>query len=126
MSESTAEVKKETAKNVPEPKPAAAEVKTGGVAAQTVATSTTSPTASSTRTSGQPANGTLVSDLIDHLKVMQFPQGTDRICVVTKLPDSVRQKFGTLTWEFRASQGTGEEYCKRYFPGIPVEVQVMK
>ena len=61
---------------------------------------------------------------IDHIEVFRFAQGTDRVTIYTDLPEATlpddRQK---LTLEFRAARGTGEAYCKKYFPTVPIELK---
>ncbi len=59
------------------------------------------------------------------IQIIRFKYSTDKIYLNTDLPGCVIDDEGTVeAASFKASipRGSGEEFCAKYFPGIPVEV----
>lgn len=58
---------------------------------------------------------------ITNIVVVSF-SGTDDVFCETKLPIGVWPFTGFATFKLQAAHGTGEQYAKDNFPGVPCRV----
>ena len=62
---------------------------------------------------------------IKSISIVQLSYGPDIVYLNTSLPEPFWPFNGYLDLKFSATRGTGEEYCKRNFPGIPI-IKIIK
>ena len=58
----------------------------------------------------------------ERIVIVRQVQGMDIIRLITTLPNPRSSQEGPLVLEFRADRGTGEDFCLRHFPLLPMVV----
>lgn len=59
---------------------------------------------------------------VTKITILRMQSGSEIVSLRTEMPEATYPYKESLDLEFRASREQAEDYVKKHFPGVPVEV----